>query len=89
MATSLITVDSKLFPMIPYIIKVKVRKFHQPTANRFSTARKKGAGVGALNRVKDIQNNSASETVITPDILSQTQVIEHVMLVYNKLIPYL
>ena len=44
MATSLITVDSKLFPMIPYIIKVKVRKFHQPTANRFSTARKKGAG---------------------------------------------
>ena len=37
--------------MMPYIIILKVRKFHQPTANRSSTARKKpvegGGGGGA------------------------------------------
>ena len=27
--------------MMPYVIILRVRKFHQPTANRFSTARKK------------------------------------------------
>ena len=36
--------------MMPYIIILKVRKFHQPTANRFSTAKKKP--MGAMNRVK-------------------------------------
>ena len=34
-------VDCKLFLMMPYVIILKVRKFHQPTANRFSTARQK------------------------------------------------
>ena len=44
MAIALITVHCKLFQMMPYIIILKARKFHQPTANRFSTARKKHAG---------------------------------------------
>ena len=44
MAIALITVHCKLFQMMAYIIILKVRKFHQPTANRFSTARKKHAG---------------------------------------------
>ena len=35
-----ITVDCKVFQMMPDIIILKVRKFRQPTANRFSTARK-------------------------------------------------
>ena len=61
MATTLIVVDCKLFQMMLYIIMLKVRKFHQPTANRFSTPRKKPVGVGghnvpppppSLNRVK-------------------------------------
>ena len=57
MATTLITVHYKLFQMMPYIIILKVRKFHQPTANRFSTARKKPVGEAhcappSLNRVK-------------------------------------
>ena len=43
MPTTLITVDFKLFQMMLYIIIPKVRTFHQPTANRFSTARKKPA----------------------------------------------
>ena len=34
----------KLFQTMPYIIILKVRKFHQPIANRFSTARKKPVG---------------------------------------------
>ena len=41
MATTLFTVHCKLFHMMPYIVILKVRKFHQPTASRFSTARKK------------------------------------------------
>ena len=47
MATTLFTVYCKLFHMMPYIIILKVRKFHQPTASRFSTARKKPVGGGA------------------------------------------
>ena len=35
-----------------YIIIIRVRKFHQPTANCFSTARKKPLGGTSLNRVK-------------------------------------
>ena len=49
MATTLIAVDCKLFQMMPYIIILKVTNFYQPTANRFSTTRKKPAG---LNRVQ-------------------------------------
>ena len=30
--------------MMPYIIILKVTKFHQPTANRFGTARQKSVG---------------------------------------------
>ena len=56
MATALITVHCKLFKMMPYINKLKVRKFHQPTANRFSTAGKKPVGGHivplSLNRIK-------------------------------------
>ena len=44
MATTLITVDCKLFQMMPYIIILKVRKFHQPTASRFCRAKKKPVG---------------------------------------------
>ena len=40
MAATLFTVYCKLFHMMPYIIILKVSKFHQPTASRFSTARK-------------------------------------------------
>ena len=47
MATTLITVDCKLFQTMLYIIMLKVGKFHQPTLNRFSTARKKPVGGGA------------------------------------------
>ena len=52
---TLFTVYCKLFHMMPYIIILKVRKFHQPTASRFSTARKKPVGghivPPSLNRV--------------------------------------
>ena len=44
MATPYITIDCKLFQMMPFIILVKVGKFHEPTANRFSTARQKPVG---------------------------------------------
>ena len=56
MATTLITVNCKLFQMMPNIIILKVRKSHQPTANRFSTTRKKPVGGHnpSLNRVKDV-----------------------------------
>ena len=38
---------------MPYIIILQVRKFHQPTANGFRTARQKPEGEGgSLNRVK-------------------------------------
>ena len=37
--------------MMPYIIILKVRKFHQPTANGFGTARQKPT-LPSLNRVK-------------------------------------
>ena len=47
--------------MMPYIIILKVRKFHQTTASRFSTARKKPVGGAhcappppSLNRVKHV-----------------------------------
>ena len=54
--------DCKLSQMICYIIILKVRKIHQPTVNRFSTARQKpvgggGGGLGrtmCLNRVKPV-----------------------------------
>ena len=44
MATTLPTVDCKLFQMMPYIIILKARKFHQRTASRFSAAKKKPEG---------------------------------------------
>ena len=56
MATTLITVHCKLFQIMPYIIILKARNFHQPTANRFSTARKEPVGgPSSLNRVKTNQ----------------------------------
>ena len=33
--------------MMPYIIILKVREFHQPTTNRFGTASQKPVGGGA------------------------------------------
>ena len=63
MATTLFTVYCKLFHMMPYIIILKVRKFHQPTGSRFSTARKKPVGGAhcapppSLNRVKHASSN--------------------------------
>ena len=56
MATTLITVDCKLFQMMLYIIILKVITFHQPTANRFK--KKLGGGgsgdnvIPSLSRVK-------------------------------------
>ena len=44
MATTLIAVNCKLVQMMPYVSILKVRKFHQPTASRFITARKKPVG---------------------------------------------
>ena len=60
MATTLITVHCKLFQMMPYIIILKVRKFHRPTTDPSSTARKKpvgegGGGAQCLNRVQVTQ----------------------------------
>ena len=52
MATTSIAVDCKLFRMMSYLIILKVRKFHQPTANHFSTARIKPVG-GTMNRVNN------------------------------------
>ena len=52
MVTTLITVHCKLLQMMAYIIKLKLRKFQQPTVNRFSTARKPvggGGGGGGLH----------------------------------------
>ena len=52
--------------MMPYIIMLKVRKFHQSTRNRFGTAGKKPVGGGgggtqcgppSLNRVKSNQSD--------------------------------
>ena len=57
MATTLFTVYCKLFHMMPYVIILKVGKFHQPTASHFSTARKKPVGgtlcPPSLNRVNN------------------------------------
>ena len=42
---------------MPYIIILKVRKFHQSTRNRFGTAGKKPVGGHSLKRVnKDFSN---------------------------------
>ena len=57
MATRLFTVYCKLFHMMPYIIILKVRKFHQPTASRFSTEWKKPVGGHNVNRDK-IENET-------------------------------
>ena len=45
MATTLTTVDCKLFQMIHYIIILNVRKFHQPTA-KHSKEKTSGGGGG-------------------------------------------
>ena len=60
MATALITVDGKLFQMMPYITILKVRKFHQPTANSFSTARKKPVGGGGHIRLVKVNVSDGS-----------------------------
>ena len=67
MAATLITVDCKLFQMMPYIIILKVRKFHQPTANRFSTARKKPVGRGTMclpPQPEQTKQKKANETYV-------------------------
>ena len=56
MATTLITMDCKPFQMMPYIIILKVRKFHEPTANRFSTARKKTWGGNVPHNAHNVQS---------------------------------
>ena len=65
-ATTLITVHCKLFQMMPYIIKVKVRKFRQPAASCFSTAREKPLGghnvPPILSKVK-IMSDTQKQTV--------------------------
>ena len=63
MATTLITAYCKLFQMMLYIIILKVRKFHQPTANRFSTARKRPVG-DTINRISDINDVDSSQSEI-------------------------
>ena len=54
--------------MMPYIIILKVRKFHQPTPNRFSTARKKPVegpvcNPPSLHRVKSLEVKCADTLV--------------------------
>ena len=68
MVTILFTVYCKLFHMMPYIIMLKVRKFHQTTASRFSTARKKPVGGAhcappppSLNRVNEYIHSFVTE----------------------------
>ena len=71
MVTILFTVYCKLFHMMPYIIILKVRKFHQTTASRFSTARKKTCRGGhivpppSLNRVNIYSMGTCSVLGIT------------------------
>ena len=69
MATTLFTVYCKLSHVMPYIIILKVRKFHRPTASRFSTARKKPVGghivpPPSLNRVSYDRLSCGSTNVI-------------------------
>ena len=71
MATTLFTVYCKLFHIMPYIIILKVREFHQPTASRFSTARKNPVGLcppPSLNRLKGRckRENIVSEAKLGP-----------------------
>ena len=51
--------------MMPYIIILKVRKFHQPTANRFGTTRQKLVGgtmcPPSLNRVNPFERSRQFE----------------------------
>ena len=54
--------------MMPYIIILKVRKFHQSTRNRFGTAGKKPVGGGrqnvpSLNRVKKRKNSGGIKAI--------------------------
>ena len=55
MATPQVTVNWKLFQMMPYIFKLIVRTFHQPTANRFGTTGQKPVK-GRGHSVKDVLN---------------------------------
>ena len=57
MAMSFVIVDRKLFQMMPYIILLKVSKFHWATANCFGAAKYKHVGdtVCCLNSLKSIQ----------------------------------
>ena len=67
MGTTLLTVDCKLFQMMPYIIILKVRKFHWRTASRFSTARKKPVGDAlppSLNNVEVTKYGNIHETAL-------------------------
>ena len=53
--------------MMPYIIILKVRKFHQPTTGRFSTARQKpvrGGGEDTLCPLLSRVNKTVSTTQI-------------------------
>ena len=52
MATTFITVDCKLFQMIPYIIILHLRKFHQPITDRFSKEKNLWGGGGGTIELK-------------------------------------
>ena len=43
MATTLVTVHCKLFQMMPYVIILEVKKFHEPNANSFNSCNKKNS----------------------------------------------
>ena len=64
--------------MMPYIIILKVRKFHQTTASRFSTARKKPVGGAhcappSLNRVKIKFGVGGNFRLLISNLNSKTQ----------------
>ena len=86
MATALITVDCKLFQMMPYLNILKVRKFHQPSENPFNTAREKPVGGGAmcppsLNRVN---NRVAMETIEITYILGAPYIDSNILYTVRK-----
>ena len=63
MTAPLVTVDWKLFQIMPYIILLKVRKIYWPTTSRFGTARQKPMGEHCRLNVSFRQNRQSRLTV--------------------------
>ena len=63
--------STKTIQMIPYIIILKVRKFHQPTENSFGTARKKPVGAQYTTR-NQVQMSSVRKRIETSEVTLAT-----------------